>query len=94
VAATDPAHVVLCWAEMIHQDPPAFSRVRRGVDEPAAGPGPALVFPISWLEQRLAERGQTIEHAYELTTQSQAADHVSIRNSIESIRLLSAIDLA
>src|SRR6185436_14423289 len=41
---------------------------------------------------RLAESGQTVEHVFELATQSQAADQVSIGNSIGSLRFVSATD--
>jgi cyclic beta-1,2-glucan synthetase len=50
------------------------------------------VFPLTWLEQRLAERGQTVEHVFQVVSQSQAADQVAIGNSIGSLRLLGATD--
>ena len=42
--------------------------------------------------QFFAERGHTIDHAFHLTTQSQALDQVSIGNSIGSLRFLGATD--
>jgi cyclic beta-1,2-glucan synthetase len=40
--------------------------------------GSGLDFPLTWLEQRLAERGQTVEHVFQLVSQSQAADQVAM----------------
>ena len=48
--------------------------------------------PMTWLEQRLAEMSQTIERLIQLESQSQAADQVSIGNSIGSLRFLDATD--
>ena len=88
-----PPSVVLVLAEHGRGGPAAHERVRRRAREPPAGPGPvAACSPMSWLEQRLAERGETVEHVFELASQSQAADQVSISNSIGSLRFLGATD--
>ena len=92
VASTDPARVVLVLGEMIQADPPLTDAFVAELTSRLQGQGPALVYPVAWLEQRLAERGQTIEHAYRLTIQSQGADQVSIANSIGSLRFLTATD--
>ena len=44
--------------------------------------------PLTWVEQRLADSGQTIEQMVQASGQQQAADQVSIGNSIGSLRLL------
>ena len=56
------------------------------------GQGPALAFPLTWIEQRLSEEGQTIEQLVQAESQQQAADQVSIGNSIGSLRFLGAMD--
>src|SRR6185369_2377493 len=56
------------------------------------GKGAALMFPISWLEHRMAERGQTVDRVFQLVSQDQAADQVAIGNSIGSLRMLGATD--
>ncbi len=56
------------------------------------GQPPALIFAMTWLEQRLAERGQTVERIFQEASQSQAADQVSIGNSIGSLRSLDATE--
>lgn len=47
---------------------------------------------MTWIEQRLAESGLTIEHLVQSENQQQAADQVSISNSIGSLRVLGATD--
>lgn len=56
------------------------------------GHGPSLAIAIAWLEQRLAEHGQSSAHIFQLASKSQAADQVAIGNSIGSLRLLTSID--
>src|SRR4030095_15987729 len=51
-----------------------------------------LVFAVTWLEQRLAEQGQTIEQGFQQASQNQAAHQVSIGNSIGSLRCLGAAE--
>ena len=56
------------------------------------GQSPALALPLTWLEQRLAETHQTIEQLVQLEAQHQAAEQVSVSNSIGSLRLLAGTD--
>ena len=48
--------------------------------------------PLTWIEQRLSESGLTIEQLVQSENQQQAADQVSISNSIGSLRFLGAMD--
>ena len=91
-ATTTPAKVVIVLAEMAATDPTLSPAFLAEMASRLQGQGPALVFPLTWLEQRLAERGQTIEHVFQVVSQSQAADQVAIGNSIGSLRLLGATD--
>jgi cyclic beta-1,2-glucan synthetase len=92
VAAADPSRVVLVLAELVDDDPALTSAFVAELAAGLQGQGPSLAFPMAWLEQRLSDRGETIEHVFQLASQSQAADQVSIGNSIGSLRLLDAID--
>ncbi|MEO6928218.1 MAG: cyclic beta 1-2 glucan synthetase, partial [Casimicrobiaceae bacterium] len=56
------------------------------------GRGAALALPLTWMEQRLAESGQTIEQLVHLEAQQQASNQVTVSNSIGSLRLLGAMD--
>jgi len=92
VGATNSTDVVLVLADLIDANPPLTNAFVAELASRMQAQGSALVFPMSWLEQRLAESGQTVEHVFELATQSQAADQVSIGNSIGSLRFLGATD--
>ncbi|MDB6168811.1 MAG: Cellobiose phosphorylase [Verrucomicrobia bacterium] len=46
----------------------------------------------TWLEQRLAENGLTIEQLLRQESQSQAADQITVSHSIASLRFLGATD--
>jgi cellobiose phosphorylase len=92
VNATDPSRVVLVLAEMIEQEPALSHPFVAELASRIQGHGQGMVFPMSWLEQRLLDRGQTTEQLFHLASQSQAADQVSIGNSIGSLRFLRATD--
>ncbi|MBA2482573.1 MAG: cyclic beta 1-2 glucan synthetase, partial [Planctomycetes bacterium] len=52
----------------------------------------ALTLVVNWIEQRLGESGQAIEGLIQAENQSQAADQVSVGNSIGSLRFLASTD--
>ena len=52
----------------------------------------AMALPLMWLEHRLAEQAVTVEQLMQIEGQQQAADQVSLSNSISSLRFLAAID--
>ncbi len=56
------------------------------------GQSQALNLPFAWLEKKLAEQGETLERIIRATSQKQAADQVSIANTIGSLRLLEMTD--
>ncbi len=92
IAASDPGKVVLILADMVRESPPLTNAFVTEFASRLRGQGAALVFPVSWLEHRLAENGQTIERVFQLVSQNQAAHQVSIGNSIGSLRFLGATD--
>ena len=47
---------------------------------------------MTWVEQRLAEDGLTTEQLVQAGNQIQAADQVTIGNSIGSLRFLASVD--
>jgi cyclic beta-1,2-glucan synthetase len=92
VASDDPPSIVLVLADLVHAK---LSLTDPFVTELASrlqGHGSALAFPMSWLEQRLAEQGQTTEHVFVRVSQDEAAAQVAVSNSIGSLRSLAAID--
>jgi cellobiose phosphorylase len=92
VSAKAPAQVVLVLAEMVRENPPLTTAFVSEFANRLQGQGPALVFAVTWLEQRLAEQGQTIEQVFQQASQNQAGDQVSIGNSIGSLRFLGAAE--
>jgi cyclic beta-1,2-glucan synthetase len=92
VAARDSAKVVLVLAELIKEDPPLTLAFVAELASRLQGQGAALLFPVSWLEHRLTERGQSVETVFQLVSQDQAASQVAMGNSIGSLRLLGATD--
>ena len=56
------------------------------------GQSPALNLPFAWLEKKLAEQGETLDRIIRSSSQRQAADQVSIANTIGSLRLLDVTD--
>ncbi|WP_460876545.1 GH36-type glycosyl hydrolase domain-containing protein [Rhodanobacter koreensis] len=91
-AERDPNSVVLVVADMARSNPPMNGPFVAEMARRLQGQSPALALPLSWIEQRLSESGQSIEHLVQLEAQQQAANQVSISNSIGSLRVLSAID--
>jgi hypothetical protein len=56
------------------------------------GQSPVLGLALSWIEQRLAEPGFTTDQLIQAGNQNQAADQVTIGNSISSLRFLASVD--
>jgi len=92
VATGNPSGVVLVLAEMIADDPPLTNAFVAELARRLLGQGSVAILPTSWLEQRLLERGRSLEQVFQQASQSQAADQVSIGNSVSSLRFLGAAD--
>ncbi|MBS1218291.1 MAG: glycosyltransferase, partial [Proteobacteria bacterium] len=92
VTEKDPKSLILVIADMARSNPPISSSFVAELARRLQGQSPALAMPLNWIEQRLAESGLTIEQLVQSETQIQAADQVSISNSIGSLRFLGAMD--
>ncbi len=92
IAAKDPNGLILVIADMARSSPPMVSSFVAEFARRLQGQGPALALPLTWIEQRLSEAGLTIERLVESESQQQAADQVSMSNSIGSLRFLGAMD--
>lgn len=91
-ADSDPKSLILVIADMARSNPPMSSSFVAELARRLQGRGPALALPLTWIEQHLAESGQTIAQLVQAENQRQAADQVSISNSIGSLRVLGAMD--
>jgi len=92
VAEKDPKSLILVVADMARSNPPMGSSFVAELARRLQGQSAALALPLTWIEQRLSEAGATIEQLVHSETQSQAANQVSISNSIGSLRFLGAMD--
>ncbi len=92
IAEKDPKSLVVVLADMVRNNPPLSSAFVAEMARRLQGQTPALSLATTWIEQRLAEQGATIGQLVRIESQNQAADQVSIGNSIGSLRFLSAMD--
>jgi cellobiose phosphorylase len=92
IARSDPKSLVLVIADMARSDQPMTSSFVAEFTRRLQGQSPALALPITWLEQRLAESHLTIEQLVRSENQQQAADQVSVSNSIGSLRFLTSMN--
>jgi cyclic beta-1,2-glucan synthetase len=92
VAAKDPKSLILSIADMARSDAPMVGSFVAEFARRLQGKSAALALPLTWIEQRLSEDGLTIEQLVQSENQHQAADQVSISNSISSLRFLGAAD--
>lgn len=92
IVVHDPKSLILAIADMARSNPPMASSFIAEIARRLQGQGPALSLPLTWLEQRLSESGRTIQQMVLEENQQQAADQVSMSNSIGSLRFLGAMD--
>ncbi|MBK9470762.1 MAG: cyclic beta 1-2 glucan synthetase [bacterium] len=91
-AATDPTRLILAIADMARSDPPMVSSFVAELVRHLQGQGAPLALPLTWIEQKLSESGLTIEQMVRGENQQQAADQVTMSNSIGGLRFLGAMD--
>ncbi len=92
VVARDPKSLILVVADMARSEPPVSSSFVAELMQRLQGQSASLALPVSWLEQRLSEAGLTIEQLVQSENQQQAADQMSVSNSVASLRLLLSTD--
>jgi len=92
VAEKNPSGLILMVADMARSNPPITSAFVAELARRLQGQSPALTLALTWITHRLAEAGQTIEQQIQAEIQLQAAEQVSIANSIGSLRFLGTMD--
>lgn len=85
-----PGDLILTIADMALSKPVLDSSFVSGFVRKLQGKGPALALPLSWMEQQLAETGINSNDLVWQENQKQAADQVSVSNSIGTLRFLGA----
>jgi hypothetical protein len=91
-AEQDAKSLIVVIADMARSNPPMVSAFVAELARRLQGRGPAVALALSWIEQRLLEAGLTIAQLVQSESQQQAADQVSVSNSIGSLRALGAMD--
>src|SRR5580698_3020048 len=87
-----PGDLILTIADMVRSKPPLSSPFVAGFTRNLRGKGPALALPLSWLEEQLTGMGTGSNDLVRIENQKQAADQVSIRNSIGTLRFIGTMD--
>lgn len=88
IAQNEPKNIIISTAEMAKSDVQLTSAFVAEFTRRMQSKGQGLALPLSWIDQQLADTGHSVTELVNKHNQSQATDQVSMRNSIESIRLL------
>ncbi|MDD5394150.1 MAG: glucoamylase family protein [Thiothrix sp.] len=91
-AEKDPKSLILVIADMARSNPPMTTPFVAELVRRLQWQSAVLALPLTWIEQLLAESHVTIEQLVQVESQQQAADQVSIGNSIGSLRFLGSMD--
>src|SRR4051812_7177685 len=87
-AEKNPKNLVLILADMARSNPPMNSAFVAEYARKLQWKGINLSLPITWIEQHLAETGDSVNAMVVSENQKQAADHVTMSNSVKSLRFL------
>jgi len=91
-AENNPRDLVLNIADMARSNPPMGSAFVAEFARKLQWKGPELTLPINWVEQHLSGTEDTIHSMVLVENQKQAANQVSVSNSINSLRFLAKMD--
>ncbi|MGD9730711.1 MAG: glucoamylase family protein [Desulfamplus sp.] len=92
IAENDKKSIILTIADMARSNPPMVSSFIAELTRRLQGQGSALVLSNTWIEQQISDSYLTIAQLVQAENQQQAADQLSISNSIGSLRFLRAMD--
>ncbi|MGN6435625.1 MAG: GH36-type glycosyl hydrolase domain-containing protein [Agriterribacter sp.] len=87
-----PKNLVVVIADMARSNPPVEGSFVAELSRRLQGRGPSLALPLSWIEQQLQDTGITSSELVYIENQKQAAQQVSVSNSIGSLRFLNNMD--
>ncbi len=88
----DPKDLVLIIADMARSKPPMVSAFVAEFARRLQWKGLDLTLPLTWIEQHLSGTGHNINSMVLAENQQQAADQLSVSNSISSLRFLAKTD--
>lgn len=87
-----PGDLILVVADMVRDVQPMSSGFVAELARRLQGRGGPLTQALQWIATRLADEGRTIDQAVQADVTQQAADEVSVANTISSLRLLGSTD--
>ncbi|MCG8708294.1 cyclic beta 1-2 glucan synthetase [Brenneria sp. 4F2] len=93
-AEDTPADLIMVIADMARARPPMSSAFVAELVRRLQGRGKVLALPLTWIEQRLAEQGDTADALIQRFNQQLAASQLSVSNSIIGLRLVSETNWA
>jgi cellobiose phosphorylase len=88
----DPKNLVLVIADMARSKPPMDSSFVAEFTRQLQEKGTVMALPLHWMEQQLVDTGYNTEEMVHMENQNQAADQLSVSNSINSLRFLNTND--
>ena len=88
----DPRNLILGVADLARANPTLSTSFVAELVRRLQGQNPSLDIPLTWIEQRMGEIGQTTQQTIQLESQQQASNQVSVGASIGSLRFLGATD--
>jgi cyclic beta-1,2-glucan synthetase len=91
-AEKNPSDLILLVADMARSGQPMSSGFVAELARRLQGQSSSLTLALQWVSTRLADSGLTIEQQIQAEIQQQAADQVTISNSIGSLRFLGTMD--
>ena len=91
-AEKNPSDLILLVADMARSGQPMNSGFVAELARRLQGQSPSLTLALQWVTTRLSDVGLTIEQQIQAEIGQQAADQVSISNSIGSLRFLGTMD--
>ncbi len=89
---TDPKQLIQLLAEFAHADVPLTAPFVEEFYDRLQAQGPAMAFVQTWVEHKLLEQGVTATKLSEAAGRTDAANQISIANSIGSLRFIGAMD--
>ncbi|MBN2301350.1 MAG: cyclic beta 1-2 glucan synthetase, partial [Lentisphaerae bacterium] len=91
-ATERPKQLIRLLAEFADEEPNLTAPFLEEFSGRLRGQGAAVAFVLNWVEQALLDEGTTEMQRLHADSHAQAAEQVSIANSIGSLRFLSAMD--
>jgi cyclic beta-1,2-glucan synthetase len=92
IVTEEPGNLILTIADMMRSKPVLTGPFVAAFTRNLQGKGPSLALPLNWMEQQLSGIGVNSNDLVRQENQIQAADQVSVSNSIGTLRFLGATD--